>query len=496
MTPSGTTSKIEMRDQPRLTTGRIARITLSGIRYRLFRSLVTIVVIAVAVAFLMNILSESFIKRGVSEHTAERITESRTVHVWAARLTHAGSRDDLIDDLAQAAPGTPFYTECAAFGGLDAEAMRSFHDAVRTYHAALSFADALPYDQHRRLFHAAEGTELLDRLATPEGWTHYVEARQAIRAVRFQFTVEEWQALVAEWPAVAASLDAILQGRAEAVRALHPSLEGRQVMEALTGAGAAFGEAIRAAGFELTGETARLIADQARLQWNRQQIELMLRERDVIAAIARRVRKEPMNVTGADLWPLLSDHTGAQWYADILSRAGVLPAHIDAEAIVDAHDYRREERALSRAEFLTMDFGTGWLGLGVRMAWLLSVSMLVCAIGICNAMLMAVTERFREIATMKCLGALDGFIMTLFVFEACFLGLVGGLIGALLGGALGSLRMLAAFGPRFLDAFPVASLLGGAGAALLSGIILAAAAAVYPSLRAARLSPMEAMRIE
>ena len=55
-------------------------------------------------------------------------------------------------------------------------------------------------------------------------------------------------------------------------------------------------------------------------------------------------------------------------------------------------------------------------------------------------MLMAVTERFQEIGTMKCLGALDRFVVRLFLLESGFQGLAGALIGALIG-CLGSLLL-------------------------------------------------------
>ena len=54
--------------------------------------------------------------------------------------------------------------------------------------------------------------------------------------------------------------------------------------------------------------------------------------------------------------------------------------------------------------------------------WLVVLSLLVCLVGITNAMLMSVTERFREIGTMKCMGALDGFIIKLFLLESSFMG--------------------------------------------------------------------------
>ena len=46
------------------------------------------------------------------------------------------------------------------------------------------------------------------------------------------------------------------------------------------------------------------------------------------------------------------------------------------------------------------------------------MSLLVCTVGITNSMLMAVTERFKEIGTMKCLGALDSFVVVLFMLES------------------------------------------------------------------------------
>ena len=71
-----------------------------------------------------------------------------------------------------------------------------------------------------------------------------------------------------------------------------------------------------------------------------------------------------------------------------------------------------------------------------KQLWLVTMSLIVCVVGIANAMLMSVTERFREIGTMKCLGALDGFVVRLFLLESAFQGFVGALIGALIGVAV------------------------------------------------------------
>jgi hypothetical protein len=58
------------------------------------------------------------------------------------------------------------------------------------------------------------------------------------------------------------------------------------------------------------------------------------------------------------------------------------------------------------------------VGASPKQRWIIILSLLVCVVGIVNAQLMAVTERFREIGTMKCLGALDRFILRLFILES------------------------------------------------------------------------------
>jgi putative ABC transport system permease protein len=132
-----------------------------------------------------------------------------------------------------------------------------------------------------------------------------------------------------------------------------------------------------------------------------------------------------------------------------------------------------------------------------RNGWLIVLSFLVCVVGVANAMLMSVTERFTEIATMKCLGAMDGFVMMMFVFEATIQGLIGGVIGLVLGSVLAVLRGLVEFGSLISGASSAAGPIGlGMLLALLVGMLLAAVAAVGPSFIAARLAPMEAMRVE
>ena len=131
-----------------------------------------------------------------------------------------------------------------------------------------------------------------------------------------------------------------------------------------------------------------------------------------------------------------------------------------------------------------------------RTLWLISLSLLVCAVGITNAMLMSVMERFRDIGTMKCLGALDSFILKLFFLESLFLGLAGSLLGSLAGLLLTTLSLLYKYGSPAWNNTPWHSVPGILAATTALGTMLTAAAAYYPAHKAAKMPPIEAMRAD
>jgi putative ABC transport system permease protein len=129
------------------------------------------------------------------------------------------------------------------------------------------------------------------------------------------------------------------------------------------------------------------------------------------------------------------------------------------------------------------------------MFWLIAISLLVCVVGITNAMLMSVTERYREIGTMKCLGALDWFVVKLFLIEAGFQGLVGSTIGAVVGFLAAVLTSMTQF-DGVLFAMPWGRALLGLLFAVVVGGALSVVGAIYPARRAGKMPPADAMRTE
>jgi putative ABC transport system permease protein len=135
-------------------------------------------------------------------------------------------------------------------------------------------------------------------------------------------------------------------------------------------------------------------------------------------------------------------------------------------------------------------------GSSAKQRWLLILSLLVCVVGIVNAQLMAVTERFREIGTMKCLGALDRFVLRLFVLEAGMQGAVGGLAGALLGAIAAMLVSLLHYGGAAVVNLPFADVVSSVVMAVAVGFLLSLVGVLYPAILASRMQPVEAMRVE
>ncbi|MFY2560715.1 ABC transporter permease [Corallococcus terminator] len=117
------------------------------------------------------------------------------------------------------------------------------------------------------------------------------------------------------------------------------------------------------------------------------------------------------------------------------------------------------------------------------------LSLLVGGIGILNIMLVAVTERTREIGIRKALGAKKRRILAQFATEAVVLSLTGGVLGVLLGVGLAHLARWVLGLPTEVPGWAV-----GLSLAMSCGVGLGFG--IYPAARAAKLDPVEAMRTE
>ncbi|MEM3604937.1 MAG: FtsX-like permease family protein [Candidatus Bathyarchaeia archaeon] len=128
--------------------------------------------------------------------------------------------------------------------------------------------------------------------------------------------------------------------------------------------------------------------------------------------------------------------------------------------------------------------------------WMAIISLIVCAVGILNSMLMAVTERTKEIGTMKCLGAMDGHILMIFMFEAMLVGIIGGLLGAIIGWLAGVLIYIGEHMNIVFSSTLLVNYFMRMAEGILIAMILSVGATIYPAYHAASMDPADALRFE
>ena len=130
------------------------------------------------------------------------------------------------------------------------------------------------------------------------------------------------------------------------------------------------------------------------------------------------------------------------------------------------------------------------------LASIAAVALIVGGVGLMNTMYTAVLERTREIGILKSVGARDGQVMTLFLFDSGLMGLIGGVLGLILGSVLSLLGTnllgpslgVGSFSP-IIDAWLISGV-------LVFSFVLGALSGVWPAWRASRLNPVEALAAE
>ncbi len=124
-----------------------------------------------------------------------------------------------------------------------------------------------------------------------------------------------------------------------------------------------------------------------------------------------------------------------------------------------------------------------------------AVSLIVGSVGIANTMFTSVLEKTKEIGIMKAIGARNNDIMLIFLFNAGFIGLVGGIIGVVVG------TILSGFMPALMGNLPLArgitivslnSIIMALSVSVMVGIV----AGIIPAYQASKLKPVDALRYE
>lgn len=170
------------------------------------------------------------------------------------------------------------------------------------------------------------------------------------------------------------------------------------------------------------------------------------------------------------------------------------PARTESEAVLrrlrnlgpaQANDFN-----LSTADQIIAQFDRLSAAIGLVTVALAGMSLLIGGIGIANVMIIAVTERTREIGVRRAVGARRSEVLQQFLMESAILSGTGGALGTLIAGSIGFLLSLVA--PTFPAVPPLSVVIAGLAVSCLTGIV----AGYGPARRAAGLDPVEALRYE
>jgi len=617
---------MDVKDQVSLSFGKCVELVLSGIKYRLFRAAVTVVIISLAVAFLMTMLTESFVARRVADQIDLRMAPRRTFDFWTSRIAAPLAEQNLILELARATRDDPRWREFRAWGGLNDQRMDELVDVAGKQLPYQRFFDGLDEGKLRPLFGRTRGVEVFRRLQDEGAYRQFEEEFRTL-GLKMHASLDEFKAFLGDWKKTEPMRLAILEGNGKALSSLRGKLSGQEPTAVLAEADQALPKLLADHGFQMDANELQMVKQQARLSLDADRLSRLLSIGRIKNRLADRRNADLATIDATMYFGELSTSGGAEWFRDqvadlartikdlekslpedraalagLETRAAALDEKIlrlqaaatqkakdmetlkaqaakapasdeaikaslkeaeqaDAAAKADVDAAEKEYKELregksdkgavlavglddlrqrvkrdsetatsllpARANIETFGLTSariaqvaanrmeqkklseieasvsraagesgGLLGYSSRTMWLIAVSFVVCVVGIANAMLMSVTDRFREIATMKCLGATDAYIMINFILESCLQGTAGGIVGAVLGFLLGAMRSLASYGWIAMQHLPWELIGVTAAAALIVGVVLSALAAVYPAWIAARLAPMEAMRIE
>lgn len=486
---------IDVRDQVTLSFEKSFRFCRKGISYRLFRSSLTLAVVVVAVAFFTVLLSEGLIVRATSHGVNDEMQSQREADTLLMHLFHRYSSRDLSAKLADMRNQPERIAEFARVTGLSDKAVTDLVEQCYVEQRFLRFFQNLSPGKRVVLVKKLEGREVFPYLAEREVWNTFETDLANMRSVRLPLGVQNLRSFVDNYGDFLAALEAARLARNRTVTAMESELAGLtggQPTAAWLGQAAdpeveQWRSVVAEHGFALDKETMTRVHRRLQLATLEDRIATLLQtpakraEWKRIMQGTAGLEEKLLMLEDERLTDILGDAFTMEERQAVASRFARLKTLRDLESRLPPAD--RQARGIGRF-------------LDGRQLFLVAISFLVCMVGITNAMLMSITERFREIATMKCLGATDGFILKQFLIEAAIQGVIGGSAGMLIGMLISVIKSLVLFGGIVFMHFPTLQILVCAGVTVVVGIVLAMLASIYPARAAARMAPMDAMRVE
>lgn len=491
--------EIDVKKQHNMTWGETFQLCIRGVKHRLLRSVLTLAVVVLAVAFFMFLLSESKIMQTTGKGVGEEIEETRYGQVTFTRMLEPAAPLITVRRLSQAS-ATNDKKALNEFANVTDMSLADIESLAQKAHEERTYIDwfdemssgdridlvkknfgrdAIRYalDNQKDFFEILDFKYSLRIPGQREGLEEFLKGYEDYRN-KFDAFNDKWNEKIE----VAIS----------AMKAAKGNFEGTDeawLIQAKDNQRLALQQEFEKIGFAFTKEDMAIMFKQFS--------EANLYDRMFIEISKQKFRekwahefRETQLSSAEEKFQKFNDKRAIKLMEEIGFKKEELTQILDRTKKLA--ELEKLEKELSSV--ISLDGSD--TGLSGHQISLLAISFIVCMVGITNAMLMSITERFREIATMKCLGATDRYILLQFMMEAGLQGFFGGILGVIIGFIISIIRGSMIYGSYMWTYWSTTEMLLCAGISLLAGVVLAILASIQPSWSASRMAPMEAMRVE
>ncbi len=501
--------EIDVKTQHAMSLRETWILCIRSVKHRLFRSMLTLAVVVLAVAFFMFLLSESLFQRSIANGVLEEESFNRLSQTTLTRMLSNAPELTMVHRLSntanllqsknaeKVAQGKIQLEEYARVSGLDVATIEQLAQTASREVMYTTWLADLPTGHRLNLIGKRSGRQAIEYiLANSQDFHDQLKIKIEIR---IPGKIDTLDAFLAAYPTYKSQLGEFNKrwnnGVSKAVeRTLERKGDQKNVPDNrwIAAADAQTIEAWRKdladIGFQLTPELVATIQSQLKdANMFADLVEAL--NRNTFRIEWAREFNETKRSSAEEKMPFLTDKRAIKLLKDQFSPEVLENMKTRYERVTRLSLLNNRLAIVTKAT-------PSFLGLTGRQLFLLFISFLVCMVGITNAMLMSITERYREIATMKCLGATDSYILSQFMMEAALQGTAGGIIGVVLGFIISTVRCTILYGSYLWTYFPAVDLLYSAIFSLVAGVLLSALASVQPSWSASRMAPMEAMRVE
>lgn len=487
--------KIEVRKQQQLTKSETFDFCLSSIKHRFFRSLLTLAVVVLAVAFFMYLLTENVIIDSLKKGVEKEINIARKSAHQVNLMFNKPTLKEFTKLLANSADDSKKQETMAAVLGVEKDIITRMTQIASAEEVYLGFFYNIKIGQRHVLVGQNTEEDIFLYLNKDKNFLDFKKRLEPMGSIKFPGGYEKFTKFLNTFQTFQKQRNQYHAAWNKKINKLIDASDKLTDFEPLKNFLGNSDQKQRDAWRKLVASFGFKFSDT-----DFDKILVMMKNAVLKEQIVIRLNDPEMRKSWRAIYGKKRNKIGEK--LEILDSAKVMK--------LLEKDFSKEELRRTAVQFRydnkmrklenSLDFGApkeaGALFSG-RNVYLLVLSFIVCMVGIANAMLMSITERFREIATLKCLGATDSFILIQIMIEAGLQGLAGGAIGVLIGLLLTIIKDVCLYdGTRLFTYFPISGVLIAITASLVAGVLLSVLASIYPSLKASRMAPMEAMRIE